>query len=174
MTNSRTPAALRAVTFAIVGLTCVSLTALASDFTTLEERMTGAEFRDAGLHKLDDSELAALNRWIQERSLTELEPAAAPGPGQPAAEASDQTDTRGFLSGRPDAIETRIDGSFNGWDGPTRFRMTNGQVWETVGSGTFAIGEVENPRVTISPRVISGWQMRVEGYNRRVPVRRIE
>src|SRR5690625_5867296 len=40
-------------------------------FSSLEERMTGKEFKQAGLHKLSEDELAALNAWIQARSLAE-------------------------------------------------------------------------------------------------------
>lgn len=138
-------------------------------FSTLEERMTGQEFRETGLHRLTDEELAALNRWIRQRSLAEGEAmAVAATPEQPA-------DRRGLRG--PDTerspIESRIVGNFTGWRGRTEFELENGQVWRQAAPGTFAIREIENPEVTISPGLISGWFLRVEGYNSRVRVERV-
>jgi len=30
------------------------------------------------------------------------------------------------------AIESRVDGEFEGWDGETIFPLTNGQIWQQV------------------------------------------
>ncbi len=42
----------------------------AGDFSTLEERMTDAEFRAAGLDRLTAEELANLNDWLARRNLS--------------------------------------------------------------------------------------------------------
>jgi len=140
-------------------------------FSTLEERMTGQEFRQAGLHKLSDEELAALNRWIKERSLTEGEAvrmAEGRGPG------SIEGDRRGFNdAGSEEPIISRIAGSFDGWSGNTEFELENGMVWRQAEAGNFSIADTENPRVTIEPGMFSSWYLSVDGYNRRVRVKRI-
>ncbi len=145
----------------------------ADDFTSLEERMTGQEFEAAGLDKLSAEELAALNEWIRSRSLAEGESAPQVAHGTPADPRGTSEDRRGFFD-RSETIRTRIDGTFNGWEGETEFRMENGMVWKTTGSSRFSARTMENPQVTISQTISGGWQMQVEGYNRRVLVRRVD
>mgnify|MGYP001032047578 CR=1 FL=1 len=158
-------------------------TAWADEFSTLEERMTGREFRDAGLHKLTDEELAALNRWIELRSLAENElserlaaqasAAGSASSGDPAGRETE--DRRGFFADRSDreAIRSRIAGSFSGWSGSTRFVLENGMIWEQIEAGRFSISEVENPEVVISPGLLGTWRLSIEGYSTAVRVQRV-
>lgn len=158
-------------------------TAWGNDFSTLEERMTGSEFRDTGLYKLTDDELAALNRWIELRSLAENElaerfaeqanaPASTPG-GVPTDRETE--DRRGFFSDEPDRepIRSRIAGTFDGWSGSTRFELENGMVWQQIEAGRFSIRDVENPEVVISPGLLGTWRLSIEGYSTAVRVQRI-
>jgi hypothetical protein len=49
--------------------------AAAQEFSSLEERMSAAEFKAAGLDKLSPAELEALNRWLRgQRSLQPRSP----------------------------------------------------------------------------------------------------
>lgn len=160
----------------------LTLTAFAANnFSTLEERMTGREFRDAGLHKLSDEELAFLNRWIQLRSLAEGEvpdwagdrPAARAG-DPPVAGAPAVGDRRGFSDGDRTEINARLRGSFSGWRGGAVFELENGMVWEQAEPGVFAVPTMENPEVRIRPGMFGAWHLQVAGYNTRVRVRRVE
>lgn len=148
------------------------------NFSTLEERMTGQEFRETGLHKLDDEELAALNEWIRARSLTQEEAAELnrQRAGGSTASASAEGDRRGFEDSGSDAapIESRLVGNFNGWDGEARFELENGMVWEQSAPDTFRVSETESPRVTIKQGLFGGWRLQVEGYNKQVQVKRVE
>src|SRR6056297_1085181 len=173
----------------LTGLTVallVSLTATmaqADDFSTLEERMTGREFRDAGLHKLTEQELAALNRWIELRSLAENElaerfaaQANTGGSASSAVPAERETeDRRGFFADQPnrEPIRSRIDGAFSGWSGNTRFELENGMVWEQIEAGRFSISQVENSEVVISPGLRGTWRLSIEGYSTAVRVQRV-
>lgn len=153
----------------------------AREFSSLEERMTGREFRDAGLHKLTEEELAELNRWIEMRSLAEGEvPAWATGAAAattPAvtAEGPAAGDPRGLERGDGDRTEinSRIVGAFSGWSGDNVFELENGMVWKQVESGTFSVSTLESPEVRIHPGFFGSWQLQVEGYNRRIRVERI-
>ncbi len=164
---------------------CIALIALAlcttvlaqESFSTLEERMTGQEYMETGLHKLSKDELAALNEWIRARSLTQEE--AIELNRQRAGQGNASTaegDMRGFEhQGRNTApIQSRLVGSFNGWDGDTRFELENGMVWEQSAPDTYRISAVESPRVTIRRGMLSGWRMQVEGYNKQVQVKRVK
>ncbi|MDT8437658.1 MAG: hypothetical protein RQ729_01460 [Wenzhouxiangellaceae bacterium] len=147
-------------------------------FSSLEERMTGREFTESGLHKLSPEELATLNRWIRLRSLAENEVPtdALSDAGGPAA--------AGVLPDRPgelppvdkmarEPFQTRVVGRFNGSDGKARFKLENGMVWEQTDGKAFYVAEVENPMVTIKPGLLGSWRLTVEGYNGAVRVKRI-
>ena len=164
------------MTLAVAGLLGLSSAALADpNFSSLEERMTGREFRETGLHKLNDDELAALNRWIRQRSLAEEEPRQTSGTGQTeSATTAASGDRRGLPTSEDrSTIESRIVGSFTGWRGRTEFELENGQVWRQAESGTFVVPEMENPEIEIIPGMFNSWRLRVSGYNTRVRVERI-
>ncbi len=164
------------LTLAIVGLLGLSGAALADpSFSSLEERMTGREFRETGLYKLTDDELAALNRWIRERSLAEEDPRQGAAQEQPQSSVGDASDDpRGFRSSEDrSTIETRIVGSFTGWRGRTEFELENGQVWRQAEAGTFVVPEMQNPDVEIIPGMFNSWRLRVSGYNTRIRVERV-
>lgn len=153
----------------------------AANFSTLEERMTGREFRESGLYKLTEEELAFLNRWIQMRSLAEGEVpdwARDADPARPSAAAPGATsatgDQRGFPGGERSEINTRLRGSFSGWRGDAVFVLENGMVWRQAEPDVFVIPTLENPEVRIRPGMFGSWNLQVAGYNSRVRVRRVE
>jgi hypothetical protein len=144
----------------------------AQTFSTVEERMSAAEFREAGLDTLTDAQLQALNAWLQRDRRCVAPGAAATSP--PAS----TNDTRGL---RPEALDdeadivARLPGTFTGWEGGAVFRLDNGQVWRSVDSGSSLRGvNLQNPRVTISKGVFGSWRLKVEGYNAVVKVERVE
>ena len=61
------------------------------------------------------------------------------------------------------AIESRIDGSFDGWTGDTIFKLWNGQVWQQAQYG-FRYRYSFSPRVIIYP-TLTGCKMVVEGLD---------
>lgn len=148
-------------------LTCSSLALHAQNFSSLEERMSQRDFESAGLQKLNPQELEFLNRWLQERGLT------APASAAPSV----PNDRIGLTPERDPAneiVRSRLLGSFRGWTGNTVFRLENGQVWQQTGGGSFGGVSLESPEVTIQQGLLSAWYLRVEGYNSRAKVKRIE
>ena len=136
----------------------------AAEFSSLEERMSHAEYEAAGLGKLSPQELSTLNAWLRRADVA----AAVTAP----AVATDRT---GFLPGSdmPDLIVSKISGTFKGWSGNTTFHLDNGQVWQQAEPSTLAGVSLESPEVQIKAGMISGWYLKVEGYNKQVNVRRI-
>lgn len=138
-------------------------------FSSLEEQMSGEEFRRAGLEKLSPAELSVLNQWLRSRSTVKR---ADPSPR--AAET--EPDERGFEN-RPQertAIVTQLVGEFTGWSGRTRFELANGQVWRQARPGTFrAVGRTA-PQVRIEPKAFGSWSMLVDGTGRSLRVERIK
>lgn len=149
-------------------------------FSTVEERMTGKEFTEAGLDKLSDEELAALNRWLRDHSVATLENAAAregAGTARTAATTAPAgTDVRGFEGAATDknTIVSRLVGEFDGWDGETIFELENGMVWKQDETDRFFTRNMANPVVTIKAGLFDSWRLSVEGYNKSVKVERIQ
>ncbi len=77
----------------------------------VRQLMTKSEFQQAGLDKLAPEEVDALNVWVMKL----------------AVELVKETQSKGGCS---TPIETNIDGSFEGWDGDTVFKLRNGQIWK--------------------------------------------
>lgn len=164
---------------ALIALAACTAAAAQETFSSLEERMTGQEFMETGLHKLSKEELAALNEWIRERSLTQEE-AVELNQQRAAAGGSASAPAAGDTRGLPDApsddrpINSRIVGTFDGWDGDTVFELENGMVWQQAENGTHYVPPMENPEVEIRPGLFGTWQLIVEDQNRRLKVERVK
>jgi len=75
----------------------------------------------------------------------------------------------GFLG---NAIEARIDGEFEGWDGDTIVKLTNGQIWQQT-DAQYTYHYTYNPEVLLFNSG-GGWKMRVNGVDRNVRVDRLK
>ena len=167
---------MRRLSIAVLTL-CVASFALAQSqsFSSLEERMTAKDFREAGLDKLSDAELKALNAWI-ERNVRLADPAVAAAVAQgqavPAGAAAASESQVGFENARRDEFTSSISGEFKGWFGKTEFHLDNGQVWQQVEDDRFPF-TAQNPKVTITPGAFGSWRLKVEGSNRTTLIKRI-
>ena len=139
----------------------------AQDFSSLEERMSAAEFKRAGLDKLSAEELATLNEWLRTRGAGTAPAGAAYAP--PVRE----EDRIGFYDApETRSVVSRIAGPFTGWSGKTKFVLENGQVWQQVEQASLKGVNVDSPAVTIEPAFLGSWLPRVDGFNPRLRVRR--
>lgn len=149
----------------ILALACPGL--MAQTFSSLEERMSAAEFKAAGLDKLSADELAALNVWLRDKNATVTTlPASSP-----------PVDRRGLSATAfsNDPIVSRIPGVFAGWDGTkTVFTLENGQVWKSTDPAARLAVKLNDPVVVIRPGVLNAWFLSVEGYGSRVRVIRVK
>lgn len=147
--------------------------AIAQTAPPLQEQMTSAEFRAAGLDRLSADELAALNRWLQRRV------------GEQTAEAVEQAreegrqevvqKNRGFFHfGSEEPIESTISGEFRGFGKGRRYTLANGQVWEQTDGASLAGVRRQDIGVRIRPGAMGGWWMQVDGYNTTTRVQRVE
>ncbi len=156
----------------------VSTSSPAADgFSSLEEQMTGTEFTAAGLDKLTPGELASLNSWIRDHSLATVGGAAA-APTESAsatASATASTDRRGFKDeDERSTITSRILGKFSGWDGQTVFKLENGMIWVQSDKDKFYVKETQNAVAIIEPGMFGVWRLRVDGFDDKCKVKRIQ
>lgn len=72
----------------------------------------------------------------------------------------------------PSVIETQIDDDFEGWDGETIFKLSNGQIWQQT-SSAYTYHYAYRPKVLI---YLSGsvYRMKVEGVDSTIPVKRLK
>ncbi len=156
------------LTLALAALLASTAAFAQQGFSTIEERMTGKEFTDAGLDKLSDEELSALNEWLRSHSVATLD-----------NENQEYSDTRGFENQAMADLDDNdvvagIKGTFSGWTGDTLFELDNGMVWKQVETGTFYIPPTDSAVVIIDKGLFSSWRLKVQGYNKTVRVERIE
>jgi len=158
----------------------------------LEDNMNDVEFRAAGLHKLTDAELAALNRWLNRTAAPKKSssapdlaaPAPAPAPAQSTIATPSQPPAKEITEfGQeqlevpvaaeiPTAITARLQGEFRGWDGKTIFRLNNGQVWQQRVGGKYRSPTLVDPEVELVKGRF-GYYMEILSSGRSVGVKRI-
>ena len=146
----------------------------ADGFSSLEEQMNGKEYTAAGLDKLTPTELEALNNWIRGHSIATLD---KPKAGSYAATTDSSGDNRGLQNKEEmdrTRIESRLIGTFTGWDGKTIFKLENGMIWEQDDKDKYYATAVENPKVTIKPGMFGTWRIKVDGYNTECRVERVQ
>ena len=151
-------------------LLAVSSTASAQHAGDLKQQMSPAEFKAAGLDKLDAAELANLDRWLQARAGSAALEAAREEGRQEVV-----TKNRGFLDfGSREPIVSTLPGAFRGFAQGRVYVLANGQHWEqTDGAGVGGVRRQDAP-VSITPSLTGAWYMQVQGVNTRAKVKRVK
>ncbi len=140
----------------------------------LQSQMSAEQFKAAGLDKLNASELAALNDWLQGKVAKEAAVVV-----EQAKEAGRQeviVKNRGFFDfGSKEPIESTLVGEFRGL-----FRRGASTRWRTISSGSrpmlpaCPVCARTPPKVKIKPGLVGVWYLQIEGYNTPAKVRRIK
>jgi len=167
--------------FFVLALSMSSAVFAIDSFSTVEERMSGKEFKATGLGKLTDAELAELNDWLRRHSVATLENSAARSSSSAAVTGATK-DMRGF-DNQPKVdpngndskeIHSTIVGTFSGWNGKGDiFKLSNGMIWQTTENDTFYTKPTENPQVTIHKSFMGNWRLSIDGHGSGVRVKRI-
>ncbi len=144
------------VRYSIVGLCAIF--ACASPVRAAREEMSGsiqdvmtpAEFKAAGLNKLSPDELQKLNAWLQ-------------GYREVAEKAAAKKATAVASRTKLDLLVSRVDGQFNGLTGRTVIRLEDGTAWKQANAD-----DRFRPKVTDHPGAvvihgIFGYKMQIEG-----------
>ena len=141
----------------------------------LQQQMSPAEFKAAGLDKLSATELATLNRWLQGK----VEAATTQAVAAVREEAREQgrqeviVKNRGFFDfGSSEPITGVLQGEFRGFGKGRVYVLDNGQEWEQTDSTSVVGVRKQSPKVSIKPGVMGVWYMKVEGVNSQPKVRR--
>lgn len=154
------------------------LPAFAQQAGNLQERMSAAEFYDAGLNKLSAQELATLNQWLathEGASTSAAAPAAAAVGNTAATEPAIQpaAGTR-RPSTKRQAFQAHIVGRFTGFSGDSLISLDNGQQWQQIGDDKPMCNAADNPQVKIKPTLFGNWLIDVPSCNLLVHVQRVK
>lgn len=146
----------------------------------IEDRLTDAEFRAAGLGKLSDAELARLNELLA-RDVSPAAAAPAPDVEARIAQAREEGRREATVAAdqgvRPtesrEPIESTIPGAFAGFARGREYTLANGQVWRQTDSASIAGARGQDVGVRIRPGLLSVWWLQVDGFNREAKVERV-
>jgi hypothetical protein len=146
---------------AALAVLIAAMPVMAQQFSSLEERMSAADFRAAGLDRLTPQQLQFLDDWLRIHEQVKTVSAS----GNPVFYPDNQP---------RDKFTTHLVGHFSGWSGHNMFNLDNGQVWKQAESGAYSCPGVDNPAVTIKPMILGSWLMYVQGCNQSVRVERVK
>jgi hypothetical protein len=146
---------------AALAVLIAAMPVMAQQFSSLEERMSAADFRAAGLDRLTPQQLQFLDDWLRIHEQVKTVSAS----GNPVFYPDNQP---------RDKFASHLVGHFSGWSGHNMFTLDNGQVWKQAESGAYSCPGVDNPAVTIKPMILGSWLMYVQGCNQSVRVERVK
>jgi len=141
----------------------------------LQQQMSAAEFKAAGLDKLNAAELATLNRWLQGKVEAATTEAVAAVREEAREEGRQEVivKNRGFFDfGSNEPISGVLQGEFRGFGKGRIYVLDNGQQWEQTDTTSVSGVRKQSPKVSISPGVMGVWYLKVEGVNTQPKVRR--
>ena len=141
----------------------------------LQRQMSPAEFKAAGLDKLNAAELATLNRWLQGKVEAATTEAVAAVREEAREEGRQEVivKNRGFFDfGSNEPISGVLQGEFRGFGKGRIYVLDNGQQWEQTDATSISGVRKQSPKVSISPGVMGVWYLKVEGVNTQPKVRR--
>jgi hypothetical protein len=155
------------------GLAFATPLVFAQQFSSVEERMSSADFKAAGLDKLSPEELARLNAFIKsevEKKTMQAREAVVREQDMSAAERMGFKD----YEGEREEITSTIPGNFTGWSSGTTFTLENGQVWRVSEADAQFVIRLTNPVVHITPGLLGNWNLHIQGYGTTARVERIK
>ncbi|MCD7097418.1 hypothetical protein [Stenotrophomonas sp. MMGLT7] len=160
---------------AIVLSTCFAAPGIAQRAVSgdLQQQMTPAEFKAAGLDKLSAQELAALNDWLHGKVASETADAVERAKEEGRQEVI--VKNRGFFDfGTKEPIESTLVGGFDGFAKGKRYVLANGQEWEQTEAASLSGVRLSDPEVKIAPGLMGVWYLQVGKYNTKAKVRRVK
>ncbi len=120
---------------------------------SIQQMMTPAEFKAAGLNKLSAEELQKLDAWLQ-------------GYRQVAEQKAEKKATARAAQvehAKMDLIVSRVDGTFHGLTGRTIIRLEDGTVWKQANADDHYRSTVTDHPGAAVMHGIFGYKMRIEG-----------
>jgi len=160
----------RIIAFALAGLSIATTAYGAANCHKVDllRVMSVRDFRAAGLDKLTDQQIQALNKWL-DGYLDRV----APDCRAVAVDSAPKERTHPPLT-TPREVTGRISGEVGTLGIGTRFALDNGQTWEQQDDSQPSWGPLRGRSVTIERGSFGAYYLSVDGENESVKVRRVK
>ncbi len=152
----------RTLIFTLYAVTLVSLSVRA-DSPDIRTLMTPEEYEAAGLEKLTQAELEALNHWLVRYTARDA----------PEVRRMNEVVQAEAAKADAEGIRSRVVGPFRGWSGETVFQLENGQIWKQRVPGRW-FHRAESPDVVVRRNIMGYWELRVVAADRAIGVTRLK
>ena len=128
----------------------------------LGQLMRPEQIKDMGLDKLSPEEIQKLEAWLTRFAgvVAQAVTGASAAPAPPTA----------GVAGA--AVESLIDGEFEGWTGDTIFKLVNGQIWQQA-AYSYTYHYAFQPKVIIF-KDGAVFRMKVDGVSNSIVVKRLK
>jgi len=142
-------------------LLALPLAAAAQSYVPIEQRLTAEQMQASGLDTLSRQQLQVLNSLLSSE--------------QAVVEERVEKSTRSRLSGllerdKAEPIRGALKGEFRGWVPGQVIEMETGQRWRVTEGTLYLRGPMAAPMATITPGMVSGWYLQVDGQSPRAKV----
>jgi hypothetical protein len=136
-------------------------------YVAIEQRLSAEQLKATGLDQLSTEQLALLNTLLKEDQQAQVQAVRS--------EVEQESTSRGgfFDREKREPIISKIAGPFSGWSGRTSFKLENGQTWRVINTPDYYVPKSKvksGLAVAITPALLGGWNMQIEGHSLRAKV----
>lgn len=101
-----------------------------------------------------------------------------PSPGVQSPSPQQVSDQFGFEArlannSQPDAIESHVSGSFEGWKAKSNIKLANGQIWQ-ISDDSSRTHYIDNPKVRVRRGALGSFYLEIQGTNVSPRVKRVQ
>ena len=131
-------------------------------YVAIEHRLSAEQLKATGLDQLNAEQLALLNKLLKEDQQAQVQAVRS------EVEQASKSGGGVFDRDKREPIVSRIVGEFSGWSASTSFRLENGQTWRVTNTPDYYVPKSKAKAglaVSISPAMLGGWLLRVEGHS---------
>ncbi|MBD9436822.1 hypothetical protein IB223_12030 [Pseudoxanthomonas sp. PXM03] len=152
--------------FLLAALFAATLPLQAREYVAIEKRLSADQMKATGLDQLTGQQLDLLNRLLSDDQQAVVK----------AAREDSATKVRGasFSDEGVKSISSALVGELRGWTRGTELTLANGQRWRVTEGDYTSMKRISNANVTITPGLVGGWYLQVEGHVPRPKVTRID
>ena len=152
------------LTLSLLVLTVPLLAAAQQRYVPIEQRLSPEQVQATGLGRLSAEQLQLLNRLLSEEQAVV----------EQRVEASARSRLTGLLDRQPvEPVEATIKGEFRGWVAGKVIELDNGQRWRVSEGELYLRKPIANAKATVSPGLVGGWYLQIEGQSPRAKVQRL-
>ena len=133
-------------------------------YVPIEQRLSPEQLQATGLDTLSAQQRQLLNQLLSNEQAVVEE----------RVEKSARSRLAGLLDRKQaEPVRAAIKGEFRGWVAGSVIELDNGQRWRVTEGELYLRKPMAHAQATITPGMVSGWYLQVEGQSPRAKVRRL-